>query len=147
MLEWQKIFLILFSIFNLLIFFEGAYESRENKNVYGLTWVLFPLGIFVWGDAVLIGLFWTIAGLISVYLGDWILFLLIFSVFWSVRAFGESIYWFNQQFSTVIRYKPKDLPFFYYAQNDAAWFMHQVLAQLICVAAILFSIYYASLWV
>jgi hypothetical protein len=147
MFEWQKGILLLIILFNLLIFFEGIHESREKKNAYGFTPVLFPLGIFVWGDAILIGLFWACVALVCLFINDWILFLLIFAAFWTIRAFGESIYWFNQQFSKVIRYKPEDLPFYFYTQNDAAYFMHQVFAQLVSVVALIFTIYYASLWI
>jgi len=48
--------------------------------------------MFVWGDAVIFGLFWTVALIVAWVLKDWYLFLLIVSVFWVVRSLGETIY-------------------------------------------------------
>jgi hypothetical protein len=107
MQSWQKIFLLVYSLINLVVFVKGFYECKYKKNAYGLTPYLILLGIIAWGDAVVFCLFWIGASLVSFMLNDWYLFLLIVAVFWVIRSLGETIYWFNQQFSGVNRNPPK----------------------------------------
>jgi len=52
----ERVFLILFILFNLFIHYKGLYESRYKKNAYHETPLLIILGICVWGDAVIFGL-------------------------------------------------------------------------------------------
>lgn len=144
--SWQNSLLYFFAIFNFGVFLKGFHESNKEKNAFETTPFLLPLGIIVWGDAVAFGLFWIIVGIIVLILQDWILFLLIFSVFWVVRSLGETIYWFNQQFSQIVRNPPKTLPFYKYFHNDSIWFVHQIIWQCITVVSVIFSIYFAKLW-
>jgi hypothetical protein len=141
----QKIVLI-YGLINLLVFLKGFYETKYRKNAYGVTRPLYILGMFVWGDAVIFGLFWAFSSLIALYLKDWYLFLLIVSVFWVVRSLGETIYWFNQQFSKINRNPPEKLPCYSIFQNDSIWFAHQIGWQCVTVAALIFTIYFAHLW-
>lgn len=149
---YQRIFLIIYAIFNFSIFLWGVYQCRIKANSYGITWLLFPIGIFVWGDAVVFGLFWAGTSLISLILKDWILFLLIISVFWLVRSIGETIYWFNQQFTTVNRYPPKQLVGHQIfrgkllEEHDAIWFVYQISHQCLTVLTIITTIYLSHLW-
>lgn len=149
---YSQSFLITYGVFNFLIFLWGLYQCRIKANSYGVTWPLFPIGIFVWGDAVIFGLFWTGASLISLILNDWILFLLIVSVFWLVRSVGETIYWFNQQFTTVNRYPPEQLMGHQIfrgkllEEHDAIWFVNQIGMQCITVITIITTIYLTHLW-
>ncbi len=143
---WQKIVLVVYALINLFVFAKGFYESRVKKNAYGITYLLFLLGIFVWGDAVVFGLFWFFSAITAFLLNDWYLFLLIVSVFWVVRSLGETIYWFNQQYSTVNRNPPEKLPGYSIFHNNSIWFVYQIVVQCITVVSIIFSIYFASLW-
>lgn len=148
MQDWQRFFLILVAFLNLIIFFKGYNECKYKKNPYGLTPVLGFLGIFAWGDAVIIGLFWIIAALVSLLSTDWYLFLLIISVFWVIRSLGETIYWFNQQFSSKSYdwNKPENLPLHSVFHNDSIWYIFQIFMQCISVVSIIFTIYFAKLW-
>ena len=146
MVGWQKIILFSYAVLNLTIFVKGYHECKYRKNVYKLASYLAPLGIFVWGDAVVFGLFWTLASLISFLLKDWALFLLIISIFWVVRSLGETIYWFNQQFSTIVRSPPNKLCFYWLFQNDSIWFVYQILWQCVTVVSIISSIYFGNFW-
>ncbi|KKR75902.1 MAG: hypothetical protein UU21_C0024G0017 [Candidatus Levybacteria bacterium GW2011_GWA2_40_8] len=137
----ERVFLILFILFNLFIHYKGLYESRYKKNAYHETPLLIILGICVWGDAVIFGLFWVIAGIISSLLNSWILFLLIFSLFWVVRGFGESFYWYLQQFSNINRNPLEKLRGYKFFQNDSIWFIYQIINQCITVAALVVSVY------
>ncbi len=149
---YWKIFLSIFGLFNLFIFIKGFYQCKIKANTYGITWALFPIGIFVWGDAVIFGLFWFGVSLASLILADWLLFLLIFSAFWLVRSLGETIYWFNQQFSNINRYPPEQLighKIFrgkIIEEYDAIWFVNQIGMQCITVITIITTIYLTHLW-
>ena len=137
-----------YGIISFLAFLKGFRESKEKKNAYGLAPYLYPLGIYAWGDAVIFGLFWSLSSLISLLLHDWILFLLIISVFWMVRSLGETIYWFNQQFSakTYDWNKPERLFGHSIFHNDSIWYVYQITNQCMTIISIITTIYLANLW-
>lgn len=144
--NWQKIFVFLWGLSAFISSIKGFVECNNKKNAFGLTPFLNIFGAYVWGDAVIFGIFWTIVSAATLLLNDWILFLLIISVFWVVRSFGETIYWFNQQFSTIKRNPPENFWFYKYFHNDSVWFIQQITHQCITVISIIFSIYFAHLW-
>jgi hypothetical protein len=148
MSTWQGATILLYAFINLAVFFKGFYESKNKKNAYGLVRVLTPLGIFAWGDAVIFGPFWIAVSVVTFILQDWYLFLLTISVFWVVRSLGETIYWFNQQFSSKAYEwnKPENLPFHSIFHDDSVWYIHQIMWQCTTVVSIITSIYLASLW-
>lgn len=142
----QYVGVFLIAIFNLLVCIIAFYQCKNRKNAFGLTPFLWPLGIYVWGDATVFGLFWFLAAIASLFLNDWVLFLIIISVFWLVRSVGETIYWFNEQFSTVNRNDPRKLPFHNIFHNDSIWFIFQIANQCISVVTIITSVYLFHLW-
>jgi hypothetical protein len=146
MIFWQKIFLVAFILFNLFLFFKGLKEIKKGK-VYGVTKFLFLIGIFVWGDAVILAPFWIIVSLLSISVSSWYLFLLFVSVYWTVRSLGETIYWLNHQFTV------KDNSDFYksligysFFKSNAILFVYQIFLQCITVISIVATIYFANLW-
>lgn len=143
---WQQCILVFTFCYSLIAFYLGFIHCRYKRNPYGLTPQFYALGAFVWGDTLVFGIFWM--GIISVIyiLSDLLLFLLIISVFWSIRGIGESIFWFNQQFSKIHRYPPHTLPGYSLFGDDSIWFVYQITAQCVSVIAIIFAIYFASLW-
>lgn len=146
MFHWQNGFLLLFALVNVALFAKGLYESNQKNNAFGLTRPLFFLGMFVWGDAVIFGLFWSVAALIALVFQDWILFLLIASVFWMVRSFGEVLYWINQQFSPIKRNPSNTLLGYRWFKNDSIWFVYQLVWQCVLVISIITSIYLVNEW-
>src|SRR3989344_2691305 len=74
-----------------------------NGNFSETAWVFVPLGIFIWGDAIVLGPFIALACLWlwvknkSVWTG------LFFSIFAAIRSFIEIIYALNAQFSNTVR--------------------------------------------
>ena len=148
MSNWQEAAVFLYGLLNLFLFIKGYYESKYKKNAYGLTPHLLFLGIIAWGDAVVFGPFWIISSAISILLRDWYLFLLIVSVFWVVRSLGETIYWFNQQFSSkAYRWnKPEKLILNSVFHNDSIWYIYQIIWQCITVVSTILSIYLTRLW-
>lgn len=137
----QSIIIVTFGIVTLIVFLKSIYQSFIKKNPFGQFFPLFFLGIFVWGDAVILGFFWFIVSLISFLLKDWVLFLLIISVFWTIRSFGEILYWINQQFSPIIRNPPSTLMGYRFFKNDSIWFIYQLFWQCIMVVSIICSIF------
>lgn len=146
MAEWQQLFLLAFAVFNFLVFLKALDECKNKNNAFGLTSRLLPIGAFVWGDAVVFGLFWAAASLTTLFLQDWLLFWLVTSIFWVIRSLGETIYWFNQQFSTINRNPPEKLPFHRIFHNDSIWFVEQIIWQCATVISIIASLYLAKLW-
>jgi hypothetical protein len=143
--RWQ-IFLFIFAIFNFLLFIK-AYKECKKKNVYGLTKFLYPLGMFVWGDVFVFSIFWTLVSLFCVLISDLYLFFLIASLFGVVRSFGETIYWFNQQFSNINREAPERIGLYAFFQNDSVWFVQQIKNQCMTVIYLVLSIYFGVIWV
>jgi hypothetical protein len=144
---YQLIIVLLFLFINIILFVKGFIETKYKKNAYKLVpFYLIITGIFVWGDAVVISMFWVLASLFSLIVGNWILFLLIISSFWFIRALGEATYWFNQQHSKVIRYSPKEMIGYNIYHNDSIWFGYQIFAQCIAVISFILTIYLSYLF-
>lgn len=140
----NQLFLSIVSISGLAIFATSLYQSKYQKNPYGLTRLLSPLGIFVWGDGILIGLFWFLAGVVSLLVPIDTIFYLIFIMFWIVRSAGEVLYWFLQQFSTVERDPPHTLPLSSVFPGQSIWFAHQVMWQCVLVGFLVALFYVAG---
>lgn len=142
----MNLFFILFAFANVVLFLKALHECKNKNNAFGLTRWLTPIGAFVWGDAVVFGVFWALVSLACWWLGDLLLFWLIVSVFWVVRSLGETVYWFNQQFSTIEREPPKSLIGFSVFKNNSIWFVHQIFWQCVAVVAIIASLYFGHAW-
>lgn len=122
-------------------------ECRHKRRAFTLTPQYYLLGAFVWGDVLVFGPFWFAVSVIVLYLQDWLLFCFIVSLFWLVRSFGETMYWFHQQFSTINRNPPKYLPGYFLVGNDAIWFVYQIAAQCVTVASIVAAVYFGTMWI
>jgi len=145
---WQKILIGIWGILGFIGFLEGYRISSVKKQ--NLKWcgpfTLF--GAFVWADMVIFGIFWAMASAVLLLINNWILFPVTLSVFWTVRSLGEVNYWFNQQFSTIVRYSFKDNRWLMRIFNDdyTVWFVIQIIMQCVAVISLLFSIYFIKLW-
>ncbi len=142
--ETGVVFVIL--IFSLIAFIKGLDQSVKKNNSNGETPHLVWLGIFVWGDGIIIGPFWFISSLFAFFLKDWYLFLLLVSVFWVVRSLGETYYWLNQQFVKNNSNYYQKLTGYRFFKNDTILFIYQIIWQCISVISIVASIYFANLW-
>jgi hypothetical protein len=142
----QQTLISIIGITALVFFLFEVLRLKKNKSIYGLTNYLFFLGVFVWGDLIILGPFWILTSLISLYFNNWYLFLLIVSVFWSIRSFGEVVYWLNEQFAPKNRNNPDTLRLYKFVKNDSVWFIYQLFWQCIFVVSIIFSIYFSKLW-
>jgi len=94
---WNQILAIVLIPISVLIFLWAVSKSKAGQ-FYGDTPYLWPLGIYVWGDALVLAPFWLLsAGLLWV-MGP-LISLRYLAVFFSVRAAFEVVYWLNHQFS------------------------------------------------
>lgn len=139
-------FLIVFAVLNVFVFFKGFHQCWRKNNAFTLVPPLGILGIFAWGDAVIFAPFWILVAVSVILLQDWLIFLLIISLFWVVRSFGETIYWFNQQFSPINRNPPQGLPGFRFFHNDSIWYIYQIFWQCVTVVSLVLTLYFAKLW-
>lgn len=143
---WQKTVILIYAAFSLFGLIKGYRQTKNKKNAYGDSPIFYPLGAFVWADAVVFGLFWILISVAALFLNDWILFLLTISVFWVVRSVGETVYWFNQQFSKINRNPPENYFIYKIFQNDSVWFVYQIYWQCLTVVSIIASLFFAKLW-
>jgi hypothetical protein len=146
MTDWQRVLLLLFGCLNVFTFIKGWHESVTKKNPYGKATFLGWLGMFVWGDAVIMGLFLSLATFITLWRQDWWLFWLIFSAYWLVRSVGETIYWLNEQFSTTKHNPPETLTGHRFFKDDSIWFIYQIYWQCVSVISLIATIYFAHMW-
>lgn len=142
----MNLLLVLFGLYSLIGFILGVKNTWFKKNPYGLArWFSF-LGAFVWVDAVTFGLFFFLASLVSLILQNVILLLLIFSVFWTVRSIGETIYWFLEQFVNPHKNKPETLHGHKFFPGDSIYIHYQIFWQCVSVVSIIVSVYLFTRW-
>jgi len=142
----QQIVVLAYGLVSLVVTIRSIFQIWTKNNPFGQPNLLFWLGIFVWGDALVLGFFWCLVSLLCFLLNDWILFLLVISVFWIVRSYGEILYWINQQFSPIIRNPPQTLIGYRFFKNDSIWFIYQLFWQCLLVVSIVITIYLSWLW-
>lgn len=145
-MNWYTVFLFFTALYSLFGLYKGYYQTRIKKNPFGLCRILNPLGAFVWADAIIFGIFFFFASVVSLILQDVVLFLLIYSVFWVVRSVGEHIYWFLEQFSEKHRNPPHTLWLSKLFPGGSTWIAMQISWQCISVISIILSVYLFVLW-
>lgn len=143
---WQVIFVFVFGLFAFSGFLLGLQNCTRKKNPYGLTYPFNIIGAFVWADAVIFGLFWSLVSLIVLFLSDFLLFLLALSFFWFVRALGETMYWFNQQFAVRNRNPAHTLWISKIFPGDSSWVAMQIFWQCTIVVTSISSIFLIRLF-
>ena len=99
------LFLLFFSFFSLAIFFL-AFRFSKKGSFYSDTLPLTLLGIYVWGDGLVLAPFWFSISLIFLIFGIEISALIRFYVlFLGVRSAYEVVYWLLHQ-SANNTYRP-----------------------------------------
>lgn len=142
----QQLFIATFGIVSFIGFLQNLHTCMVRKNSYGTTkFYGVMIGAFVNADVIVFGLFFALVSLVSLLLNDWILFLLIYSLYWLVRCIGETIYWFLQQFAPR-NLDPKNYWLHRVVGGEPVWFIHQIFWQCLTVVSIVTSIYLSHLW-
>ena len=136
MVTWQIVLLASYTALSGVFLATGLVQCRRG-HAYGRFLPLNLIGAFVWGDAVVFGLFWVVASSVILLYGSWWLFLIVFDAFWLVRSIGETIYWLNQQYSTLDRNPPRQLWFYPIFRNNSVWFVYQTFWQCISVITLI----------
>jgi hypothetical protein len=111
--------------------------SLPRLDPFRPTPILFPLGIFVWGDALIIGGFWLLTGTMMLVFGKTNWFPIVLFTFWWVRAMGEVVYWLNEQFATKHRNVPNKLWGHTLFPGEAIYFGYQLFWQMVMVGCTL----------
>ena len=143
-----QILVALYALLNFTTFIYSLHKVKNKKGAFErVPQPLIVTGSFVWADHVVFGLFWTLASLLVLYFQDFLLMLLIISVFWLVRSVGESMYWFLQQFSQINRNPPESFRIHKIFHNSSVWFVHQIYWQALTVTTIITTLALAALWV
>ncbi len=136
-----------FAVIISLALFRASYKHVViQKNAYGLTKWLFPLGIFVWADGLIISLFWLLLSLFTILLRDLWFLLAAISLFWLVRSIGETIYWMLQQFVQPNANKPHTLIGHRWIKGDELWIVYQVAWQCMTIISCLGFAYSLHRW-
>ena len=147
MQPWQQLIIATYGLVALIAFISCYRACYYHKKSFEETpFFAFLFSGFVRADNVIFGLFWFMVSLIILFLQDWILFLLILSVFWLVRAIGETHYWFLQQFHPREGNQPEKFWFYRIFHNDSVWFVNQIYWQCVTVITAVTTIYLAYLW-
>lgn len=136
---------LLFGLAGVVSVVLGVQNVRRNRT-FSLTPLLYPLGIFVWGDAPILGAFWVVVAIAGMLVGNMAFFLLCVSLFWCVRSVGETIYWLLQQFSPLKRNPPEQLFGYRFVKDESIWFMYQLFWQCMTVVSLIFVLYFAFSW-
>ena len=148
MSDYERLIVVAFGLGALALFVKSYIEITRKKNPYGkFDWGII-YGGFVYADYLVFGAFWATAAFVINFLNDFLLFLLTFSVFWLIRSIGESLYWFLQQFSTLVHKNPPQRFLIYrIIKSDAVWFVNQIIWQCLTVIFVITTIYLGSLWI
>ncbi|PJC43986.1 MAG: hypothetical protein CO039_01125 [Candidatus Pacebacteria bacterium CG_4_9_14_0_2_um_filter_34_50] len=91
----SKYFLLaIFIVVNLTIFLRARRKSKQD--FYSDTFVFFPLGIYVLGDALILAPFWLFSSIIFFFISPQNILRYIIT-FYTIRSFYEVFYWLNHQ--------------------------------------------------
>lgn len=143
---WQNILLVLVAFYALIGFWKGYRQTKIKNNPYGLSYWFNPISAYVWADAVIFGLFFLIVSVFSLLIQDFILFVLVFTIFWTVRSVGESIYWFLEQFAHDHKNPEHTLWISRWFPRNSSWIANQIIHQCIAVVGIIASVYLFKIW-
>src|SRR5579872_5071745 len=98
MLAYYRMFLVVFIIFSISLFVLSLINIIRGKTTHDARGIGFLVGGFFWLDIFMFSLLWITLTIILFFLQKPILFPIAYLSFWIIRSFGETIYWFNQQF-------------------------------------------------
>ena len=108
-------------------------KSRNNQFYSDTAWA-WPLGIFVWGDALILGPFWSLTGLVSLWMQP-IQILRFFLLFYTIRSAYEVVYWINHQVAQRDYQPPLFRNVSWLGANEAA-ILYQLLNTLVVVGSV-----------
>ncbi len=137
----MRLGILLFAVLNACVFLISLRKAQQ-KHFYSDTPFLFGLGIFVWGDGLVLSPFWIVSSILFWFLSP-VFILRYFLLFFLIRGGYEVIYWINHQFSQKNYYPPLFRHISWLSQNDAA-ILYQLLNTcqvILCAFGLLWSFY------
>lgn len=111
--KFLLLFWIVINALLLIISFVNVYHSGEQVTF--ITWA-YPFGAFVWEDLFIFSFYNIIASVVILFIKDFRYIFVFILSFWLVRAIGETLYWFLQQFN-----QPAEYPHSQYDWNSGGW--------------------------
>jgi hypothetical protein len=111
-----------------------SWQRARKNQFYSDTPLLWPLGIFVWGDGMILGPFWVVSAIVMGFM-PWMWVLRYLLVFYAIRAGYEVIYWINHQVAQREYRPPLFRRWSWIGANEAA-ILYQLLNTCQVVAAI-----------
>ena len=111
-------------VINALIFGLSLQNSRQNK-FFGDTHLLAGLGIYVWGDGLVLAPFWIISAITFFFL-SWKNIATLVLLFFIFRSGFEIIYWLNHQ-SAKKDYLPPLFRRFKWINSEQSAILYQVM--------------------
>jgi hypothetical protein len=130
-----------------LLTFVFSYLKSKKGESFVVTNYLFFLGIFVWGDGLIFGPLWSIAGVFFGLQNDLTGLLVFISVFWLVRSYGEVMYWMQEQFVKNHRNDCKKMIGYSIVKNESIYFLYQIVWQSVMIISIISTIYFVNIWI
>jgi hypothetical protein len=128
---WAGVLFITLSVVTFVV----SLRRCQNGSFYDDTFILVPLGIYVWGDALILAPFWILVGvglLISPIMGATpFFFLRFYLLFLTIRSAYEVVYWINHQVAQKNYIPPLFRRFKWLGANEGA-----ILYQLLHTCAI-----------
>jgi hypothetical protein len=121
-----------FILVNGTVWLLAVHQSRKG-NFYGNTVWLWPLSIFVWGDALVLALYWIVAAVALAFFSP-IRFGQVYFLTQSIRSAYEVVYWFLNQFIPKDTQPPLFKKIAWIKPNDAA-ILYQVLQMCLAIGA------------
>lgn len=114
----QTASLFVFACLNLLIFFRALHFVKKGGFYTNTHWLV-PIGIFVWGDALVIAPFWVLMSILGLWLTP-LNILRFVLLFYAIRSAYEVVYWINHQVAQRDYMPPFLQRFAWLKPNDAA---------------------------
>lgn len=133
------LFSLAFFILNAAIFWWAIRRCQRNCFMSD-TLPLMPLGIFVWGDALVLAPFWMLSSVAFWWL-SWLGIFRWFLLFYIIREVYEVVYWLNHQ-AVKNTYRPPFLRNTPWLNTEQASIIYQLLAMcqvVLAAAALLFT--------
>lgn len=125
-----------------LVFLLSLRFSRKNQFYSDTPW-LWPWGVFVWGDGLVLGPFWIVLSGVwwalfrqDHILDPWIWVARSLLLFWIVRSGVEVVYWLNHQ-AAQKEYAPPFLRNVKWLNQDQAAILYQLTHTSILVVLLL----------
>jgi hypothetical protein len=102
-----------------------SWQKSKRQQFYSNTPGLIPLGVFVWGDGLVLGPFWFLSGIVMMMLSP-LNCLRYYALFFMVRSMYEVVYWLNHQ-ATRSDYTPPLPSYLSWLQPNEAAIVYQLI--------------------